>query len=146
MKTIDESRAAGLAERAAAGLLVCFAVASGCQPSVSSQGQRRDVMAAYQFRTLEARLGPEVQVLTVKAAAEQALRSRGYVIAAASGGNDRCRVVARSSGDGDWDQLVIESWVADRPPATVVTVTCEPWGNEALSRAVLDGVLNRLGR
>jgi hypothetical protein len=146
MKTIVERRAAGLAECAAAGLLMYFAAAAGCQPSVSSHGQRRDVLAAYQFRTLEARLGPEVQVLTVKAAAEQALRSRGYVISDASGGNDRCRVVARLSGDGDWDRLVVESWVADRPPATMVSVTCEPWGDEALSRTVLDGVLNRLGR
>lgn len=145
--TIVERRVAVVAKWAVAGVVAVAALSSaGCQPSIASQGQRRDVLAAYQFRTLEAKLGPEVQVLTVKAAAEQTMRSRGYVISTASGGNDHCRVVAKSNGDGDWDQLVIESWVADRPLATMVSVTCEPWGDEALSRAVLDGVLNRLGR
>lgn len=117
---------------------------TACQPTITSQGQKRDVLAAYQFRTLEAKLGPEVQILTAKAAAEQAVRSRGYVVMSSEGSNDKARVVAKNSGSGDWDKLVIEAWVADR--ATLVSVTCEPWGDEAVSRAVLDAMLNRLGR
>jgi hypothetical protein len=133
--------------RRAVAMMVLVAVGAmlpACQPSVASQGQKRDVLAAYQFRTLEAKLGPEVQVLTVRAAAEQALRSRGYVVSAVSGAADRSRIEAKAAGKGELDKVVIESWVGNR--FTGVSVTCEPWGDEAESRAVLDAVLNRLGR
>ncbi len=130
------------------GCIVLFgtALSGACQPSVATQGKGRNVLATYQFRTLEARLGPEVEVLTVRAAAEQTLRARGYVVTRVNGDNDACRVEARSSGMDDWDRLVVESWVAEGPLGTKVSVTCEPWGDERVSRAVLDGVLVRLGR
>jgi hypothetical protein len=126
---------------ACAGVILLFA---GCQPSVSSQGKQRDVLAAYQFGTLDSKLGPEIQVLTVRAAAEQALRSRGYVVEKVSGGGDRTRIQARAAGQGGWDKVVVESWIGDR--FTGVSVKVEPWGDEAESRAILDAVLNRLGR
>lgn len=129
---------------ARAALLIACACIAACRPSVSSHGQKRDVLASYQFRTLEAKLGPEVPVLTARAAAEQALRSRGYVVTNTSGGADRSRIEARAAGRGDLDKLVVESWAGDR--FTGVSVTVEPFGDEAESRAVLDAILNRLGR
>lgn len=116
----------------------------GCQASVASQGSRRDVVASYQFRTLESHLGPEVQVLTVRAAAEQALRGRGYSILESTGAADRARVVAKGPNTGDWDRVVVESWLASR--STGISITFEPLGSESQSRAVLDAILNRLGR
>lgn len=133
---------AGLAARLV--LLGVCACAGACRPSVSSHGQRRDVLASYQFRTLEAKLGPEVPVLTARAAAEQALRSMGYVVTDASGGADRSRLEAKAAGRGDLDKVVVESWGG--AGFTGVSVTIEPFGDQAESRAILDAVLNRLGR
>jgi hypothetical protein len=132
--------------RGAAAVLIlgCGLLLPACQPSVASQGQNRDVLASYQFRTLKSRLGPEVQVLTVRAAAEQALRARGYVITNVTGAGDRSRVEAQAAGQGTLDKLVVETWAGDR--FTGVSVTIEPLGDEAESRAVLDAMLNRLGR
>lgn len=136
----------------AAGRIAASAIALGllapaaCQPSVATHGRGRDVTAAYRFRTLEANLGPEVGVLTVRAAAEQSLRARGYVVTRSDGDDDRCRVEARTAGMGDWDRVVVESWVDGGSPGTSVSVRCEPWGDEKISRAVLDGLLVRLGR
>lgn len=123
---------------------VAAAVLGGCQPKVSTHGRERDVRATYGLRTLTAELGPEVQVLTVQAAAEQALRRRGYIITRTTGTADRARVEAKSAGDGSFDKVVVESWVA--PGATGVSVVREPWGDEEISRSILDGILNGLGR
>lgn len=123
---------------------MCAGALGACQPSVASHGKSRDVQASYQFRTLEARLGPEVPVLTVRAAGEQALRSRGYVVTGVSGGADHSRVEAKAAGQGDLDKVAIECWSGAK--FTGVSVTIEPFGNEAESRALLDAVLNRLGR
>lgn len=132
-------------------VFVVGAALAACQSNDATQGRKRDVLASYQFRTLKASLGPEVQVLTVKAAAEQTLRSRGYVVTSESGSGDKARVVAKNNGSGDWQRVVVESWVGGgggggASPFTGVSVTCEPWGDERVSRAVLDGVLGRLGR
>lgn len=142
---MSRSRAAGNARAcSAAAAMGALLVCAGCQPTVAGQGRERDVQAAYSMRTLEARLAPSTQVLTVRAAAEQALRSRGYTVTESSGSADSARVVAKSSGLGDWDRVVVESWA--REGSTAVFVTCEPFGDEATSRTVLDSVLRRLGK
>lgn len=133
----------GPTDLAAIALLALIPLAlAACQPTVAAQGRDRNVDAAYQFRTLSAKLDPTIQVLTVSAAAEQTLRARGYTVTRASATADTARVSAKRGGSSD--TVVIESWLGDR--FTGVSVTCEPWGDQATSRALLDGVLNRLGR
>lgn len=126
------------------GAILAVAAAGGCQKSVGQHGRERDIEATYALRTLEAQLGPEIQVLTVSAAAEQALRARGYTVTRTRGGGDHARIEARAGGEGSFDKVVIETWQG--AGFTGVSVTREPWGDEAVSRALLDGVLRRLGK
>ncbi len=119
-------------------------VVGGCQPSVGAQGRGRDIMATYSVRTLSVQLEAALQVLTVQAAAESAVRSRGYIVTSATGTADTMRVEAKDSGSGDWDRLVVEGCVKQN--STEISVRCEPWGDEGVSRAVMDAVLIRLGR
>ena len=86
-----------------------------------------------------------MNVQTVAAAGETALRARGYSIDEKSVTHDHARLVARSARDQDWlEQTAFESYVT--PNGTGVMVRVEPWGDEAASRAILDDVLARLGR
>jgi hypothetical protein len=116
----------------------------GCRASVESHGRDRGISAAYQFRTLEAELDRSVSTLTVQAAAEQTLRARGYVITGASRTAEMTRITAQTGGADSTDRIVVETWPKGR--ATGLSITCEPWGDEAQSRMVLDAVLARLGR
>lgn len=139
------------------GVALC-GCASDPQPvgRATEQSERgtRDVLASYTGSTLKARLEPVYAVLTVRAAAEQALRSRGYTITESSASADRARVVGRAAGSGRGlvtilgtvgvEQVVVEVVVASN--ATELRVRFEPWGDEARSRTVMDAVLTRLGR
>jgi hypothetical protein len=120
-------------------------VMSACtRPPVEAHGRRGEVMAAYTVSGLEAQLPAGVSVLAVRAAAEAELRSRGYAIVSSTGTKDRARVVARGAGERRGDELVVTSRLTAR--ATGIAVDPGFLGDEASARAVLDGVLTRLGR
>ncbi|MFN7021549.1 MAG: hypothetical protein ACK4WH_09515 [Phycisphaerales bacterium] len=139
------------------GIVMC-GCASDPQPvgraTDRSELGARDVLAKYSGSTLKARLEPVYSVLTVRAAAEQALRSRGYTITESSASSDRARVVGRAAGSGPGlvtivgtvgvEQVVVEAAAISN--ATELRVRFEPWGDEAQSRTVMDAVLTRLGR
>ncbi|MFO7253456.1 MAG: hypothetical protein DIU60_022155 [Actinomycetes bacterium] len=131
---------------AAVSLLVCLAAASilgGCAPANRTQ-TRSGLTARYGFRTLSTHLEPAVSVLTTVAAAEQALRARGYAIDRSEVTGDEAVIVARPPRGGSYDRAVIESRVTKT--GTCLAVRIEPFGNEAASYAIMDAVLLRLGR
>lgn len=127
----------------ALGVVVLFT--SGCtRPRTEAHGKKADVMAAYTIDGLEAKLPPEVGVLAVRSAAEAELRSRGYVIVDSVGTADRMKIRARGSGERRSETTTVSASVVAR--ATSVRVENGLFGDEALGRGLLDGVLTRLGR
>jgi hypothetical protein len=118
---------------------------SGCtRPRTEAHGKKADVMAAYSVDGLEAKLPPEVSVLAVRAATEAELRSRGYSIVDSVGTTDRMMIKARGSGERRSETMTVTSCVVAR--ATCIKVDNGWFGDEAVSRGLLDGVLVRLGR
>ncbi len=137
---------AAIARAAAVSVLVCLGAAlvlGGCAPTNRTQ-TRSGLTARYGFRTLSTHLEPAVSVLTTVAAAEQALRARGYAIDRSEITGDEAVVVARPPRGGHYDRAVVESRVTKT--GTCLAVRIEPFGNEAASYAIMDAVLLRLGR
>lgn len=130
--------------RVALALTVAAIVLAGCKARVEQTGRDRQVQAAYRFRTLSAELPRDISVHAAAAAAQNALRGRGYVITVSEISSDSARIEARSHGDGALDKTVVVA----RPAAGAlrISVTAEPLGDEAASRAILDAMLARLGR
>ena len=124
--------------------------AAGCaaEPKLQQSGT---VWAAYSFRTLTADLGMDIRVPVVVTAAEQALGERGYTIASRRMTEDSGQVVAVSAGsslghdlrDGLSERVIISAKLTAM--GTRVKVSARPLGNEAISRAILDDILLRLG-
>lgn len=128
-------------------LVVALGVAAlgGCtRPAVEGQGRRGEVMAGYTVEGLSAKLPATVSVLAVRAAAEAELRGRGYVITDSTGSQDRASIRAR--GAGEPRSGTTEVSVRLVPRATQIDVDPGWLGDEASARALLDGVLRRLGR
>ncbi|MCC6321026.1 MAG: hypothetical protein IT438_06260 [Phycisphaerales bacterium] len=121
---------------------------------VRGQAPRREVTAAYSGGTLKTSLDPAFNVLVVHAAAESALRARGYSITSSTGSADHARITARSAGSGVGlrtilGDIAVEQVVVDTvasSDSTDMRVRFEPWGDEPRSRAVMDAVLTRLRR
>lgn len=134
--------------RTIAVLAVVTGVGCASEPRVQQQGP---VLAAYSFRTLTADLGMDFGVPVVVTAAEQALNGRGYTISSRRMTEDSGRVVAVAPGSrlghdsriGLSERVVISATLTAM--GTRVRVTAQPLGNEAISRAILDDILLRLG-
>lgn len=107
---------------------------------------RPGITATYAFRTLHTELEPTVSVLTAIAAAEQALRARGYSITKSVSCEDKGLVVAKPPGASsrDLNKAVVESRVTKT--GTSIQVRVEPFGDEAASYAIMDALLARIGR
>ena len=134
----------GISAWAAVTLLLAFVLLTGCKARIEGAGREREVQAAYEFRSLSADLTDGVSVRAAAAAAESALRSRGYVITKSDTTSDRSRIEAKSNGDGWLDKVVFEAGVAGA--GTRASFTAEPFGDEVTSRALMDAMLARLGR
>lgn len=134
----------GVSAWIAVTLVLALVLLTGCKARIEGAGQSREVQASYQLRSLSADLTDGVSVRAAAAAAESALRSRGYVITSSNTTADRSRIEAKSSGDGIFDKMVFEAAVITG--GTRASFTAEPFGNESTSRAVLDAMLARLGR
>lgn len=108
------------------------------------QGQQ--IMANYALGTLSATLGPEVSVPTLRAAAENTLRARGYVVTDSMGTDDHMRVkgASRSGSEGWLEPTVISARVTYAN--TRIEIERGTFGDEAASRAILDDLLRRIGR
>lgn len=127
--------------------LLVAGVGGGCaKPVVQGQGTGGQVQAAWYLGRLEAKVGPEVGVPTVRAAAEQTLRSRGYTIESSTGTRDAFRVVAWGMSDRRRERTEITGALT----ASGTKIAIEPEdvssAGETTARAVLDEVLRRLGR
>ncbi len=125
-------------------LILALVLLTGCQASAGGAGRDREILATYQFRTLSADFPDSVSVRAAAAAGESAMRARGYVITRSETTSDRSRIEAKANGDGLFDKVVFEAGVAGA--GTRISLTIEPFGDEATSRALLDAVLARLGR
>jgi hypothetical protein len=118
-------------------------LAACAQPTLGYQGKNR-VLATYNTPTLKTELPPEVSVEAVADAAEVTLIARGYTIERREVSGDRATVSAKQAGDGGWDRTVVRGRVTGA--GTGLTVVIEPFGDEMISRAILDAILARLGR
>lgn len=124
--------------------MVCLALAAlpGCKASVEQQGHT-GTLAKYSGGVLSADLASTVRVQAVIAAAESAMRDRGYTIGARRASEDSGFVEAKLPRPGLFERTQVSSKVT--AGGTRVSVKVEPWGDEAASRAILDDVLKRLG-
>lgn len=140
----------------ASGLALAIAACSlaglfvGCaKPVTSTHGRDKHVTAEYAGGTLTARTGREINVLTIKAAAEQTLRARGYIITESFASADRMKIEASGpgeggSGGGRRDRTTIEAW--HTPAGSKLTIESGVFGDETASKLILDEMLYRLGR
>ncbi len=108
------------------------------------QGQQRDQKATFSVRSLRTELPPETDIAAIAAAGEAAFRARGYSIREKNVTRTEASVFANSPQDGWLDCTVLRAYVT--PQGTGMTIRVEPWGDEAVSRTLMDDVLARLGR
>ena len=113
----------------------------GCHSTQAVHGER-GVVATYMAPTLSADLNG-LRVPAVVAASEMALREQGYSVLKAECTEDAGRVVARSPRYDTYPTLVVAARVS--PAGTRIEIREQPFWDEAVSRAVLDRVLQRLG-
>lgn len=125
-------------------VLVPFAPAACQKSSIAQQGQDRSITAKYTFGELLANLPPEVSVATARAATESTLRSRGYVISSSAGTKDHAEIIARSNVGGRSEKARIS--LSETAGGTGIVIDAGTFGDEAVSRSMLDGILSALGR
>lgn len=131
-----------MSRHGAAIALACACLIGGCRSKPAWQG-RGDVLAIYRFTTLTAEFPDVVPVPGVVAAAETALRDRGYSITESKSTRDSGVVVAKGPKAGLLEKVTISPRLSDL--GTRVSVRIDPLGGEAESRAILDDLLARLG-
>lgn len=124
-------------------LAMCAAGLVSCNTAeVQTQGSR-ETEAAYSLRSLTSSLPEWVTPQAVAAAAEQTFRDRGYSVVSSDSTTDSAKVVAREPGKGPLKKHVVTaSW---NRAGSSVSVVSKPLGDQTRSRAILDGVLGRLG-
>src|SRR5688500_3583949 len=110
MRLTTDNRTRTTSALLAALLAPATLIGSGCTASPRAEDDG-GITASYSFRTLYTELEPTVSVPTATAAAEQALRARGYAIDRSSTSEDRGLVVAKRSGDREFEKTVVESRV-----------------------------------
>lgn len=124
---------------ALAGLL-----GSACSPEVKTHGPNKDVEASYHQAALTTNLPVTARVPAVIAAADQTLRARGYAVQRSSATEDSGELVANAPRYNNYPRVRVRAHSAAN--ATQVEVKVEPFGDQELSRSVLDGILEKLGR
>lgn len=123
--------------------LAAFSLIQGCQsrPAATKSGERQS--ATYQGRTLSADLPSQVRVPSVAAAAEMALRHRGYAVTRSPTTEDYARVEGSPPQAGWGERIVIRA--RQSASKTRVEVVAQPLGDQRLSRALMDEMLVNLG-
>lgn len=139
-RVVSRRRVGRNASAAFASIAIAFAA---CSPQLSSHG-REHITAAYSLGTLTCDLPDSVRVPAIMAAAEGALRGRGYSISAKASTDDRGRIYARAPRESRIEGVSIEARVTGA--GHQVSVHVDPLGDDARSRALLDDILARLGR
>lgn len=132
-----------------AGCLCTFAVFAaavlglGCQARPAAAGPDGRQTATYRGRTLTADLPRQVRVPSVAAAAEVALRHRGYAVTKAPTTEDFARVEGEPPKAGWGERVVVRA--RQTSAYTRVEVIAQPLGDQVLSRSLLDEMLANLG-
>ena len=124
-------------------LAVGMSALGGCKSHHASQGSDQSIVASYRTRTLHAVLPASVRVQAVVAAADSALRDRGYAVTESRSGEDAGTVEARPANPRFLESVAVHARVVNE--GTRVLVRFQPSGDESRSRAILDGILVRLG-
>ncbi len=124
-------------------LFASLAMLPACSTPIPVSQGRTNVMATYDMPHLSAVLPVEARVPAVIAAAEATVRARGYAVVDISSAEEIGKVVARPPRTSDIPTVRIESYKVFQ--GTKVVVTFWPWGDNAASRSILDGILQRLG-
>jgi hypothetical protein len=120
---------------------------SCARPAPEFHGRGGDILVVPRGNRVEADLGPAVSVQTARAAAEVALRSRGYVITESFGTRDRIKIQASGTGDRRTDTTTVEAWLSGAAATgTRLSVDAGFFGNSAAARVILDEIIARLGR
>ena len=117
-------------------------ILNGCQGRQAYQGSG-ETIATYKGSTLSAVIGAEHRVPTVLAAAEQAMRDRGYTIVSNASTDDAGTLIARPPRYNTFPRLMIFASVVSG--GTKIELSYQPIGNEEVCRAALDATLKRLG-
>lgn len=124
------------------GIGVAILALGACSPSLRAQGASA-ISASYSYPSLEADLPDQSRVPAVIAAADSVLRARGYSITKSASTEDAG--VVRSLPPRSSDYPVVEVGAKRTTSGTRVTISVTPFGDEDLSRSVLDSILTRLG-
>jgi hypothetical protein len=114
-----------------------------CSPEVKSQGQYKDVTASYSGITLSSDLPGSARIPAVIAAADQTLRARGYAVQRTTATEEAGEILANAPRYNNYPRVRLRASRVEG--ATHVDVSVEPFGDQELSRSVLDGVLQKLG-
>lgn len=126
------------------GALMIAAVSlPACKARPAYQGADRSIVAAYRIRKLRTELPPSVRVQAVVLAADAALRDRGYAVTSSRATEESGHIEAEPRGAGDFESVEVTARVI--ASGTRIEIRINPWGDEPKSRAILDGILARLG-
>ncbi len=125
-----------------AGIMV-IGLWSGCSPQVKSQGANQDITATYSGGTLRSNLPETARVPAIIAAADQTFRSRGYAVMSNSSTEDAGEIVAKAPRHDNYPRVQVRA--SRGASSTVVDIDVTPFGDQDLSRSVLDGILQALG-
>ncbi len=133
---------------ACVSLLISLAL-PGCRATTTRVGEDRGIRAHHAYRTLRTTLYERPPIRGVAAATNVALRDRGYTVAVNDASDDKARIEAwPSATTGRWGEKPFDRVIVNILPVkagTQVQVTIDPAGNQAMSRAILDDILGRIG-
>jgi hypothetical protein len=124
-------------------LLALVLLVAGCHPSVRPQGAQGNV-GTYRLGTARVKLTDPVRIPTVMAATNAVMRNKGLTVETSRVSDDEGRLVARQPGTASFDRVIVN--VQQVPGALEIGITCEPFGDEEMSRSLMDAILYRLGR
>ncbi len=107
-------------------------------------GRDNSIMAESYGARIEAMLPASVPVPAARAAAEQTLRARGYVITETFGTDDKAKIEASGTGDKRTDTTTVTAWRG--AGGTRLSVDSGMFGDVGAARSILDETIARLGR
>ncbi len=121
-----------------------FAISACAHPVAERHGRDNSIMAESYGARIEALLPATVHIPAARAAAEQTLRARGYVITETFGTDDKAKIEASGTGDKRTDTTTITAWHG--AGGTRLSVDSGMFGDASAARSILDEVIARLGR
>lgn len=140
--------APGFRGAASAAWAAAIALASGgcAQQQQTYVGQRSNpIYATESLGTLEAVIPEAMAVRSVLAAAEAALRDRGYTIWSRRTTDERGRIEARPPSRDLGRRWIVEARATENGQ-TALSVEARPWAEDGACRVLMDSILERLGR